>query len=378
MNSLLLCVIFEDLNGALPNGRTKLYIEMVLFVLRRYENKKGFSSSDKDLLLVYKKELMILGRMALDSLRKGELHFEENQGDFKQSSLPKFGFVSIQAGGSKRAPPPLYAFFHKSFQEFFSAFFLAFSLIDGTMDCNSVANEEYEMGLREVFTFMAGIVAMHSKEIAESIVKSFVPVVNLSGPIYHGSLTLLKMALVFIDEFKLFSETMYTELALSFGESLDRVELYCSDRFLLSYSSLITLCLALRVNTSITFLDLSHSWIGDERGNSLSEALRVNTSITSLNLSLSWIGDKGANSLSEALRVNTSLISLDLSHSLIKGKGANSLSEALRVNSSLTSLDLSHNFIGDKGVHSLSEALRVNTSLTSLYLSRNSIGIGFV
>ena len=75
LNTLLLCVIFEDLNGVLPKSRTKLYIEMVLFVLRRYENKNGFSSSNKDLLLVYKRELMILGRMALDSLRKGELYF---------------------------------------------------------------------------------------------------------------------------------------------------------------------------------------------------------------------------------------------------------------------------------------------------------------
>ncbi|XP_067050488.1 uncharacterized protein [Acropora muricata] len=143
LNTLLLCVIFEDLNGVLPNSRTELYIEMVLFVLRRYENKKGFSSSEKDLLLVYKKDLMILGRMALDSLRKGELYFEDHQGDFKQSLLPKLGFVSIQAGGSKRAPCPRYAFFHKSFQEFFSAFFLAFSMIDGTMDYKSVTNEEY-------------------------------------------------------------------------------------------------------------------------------------------------------------------------------------------------------------------------------------------
>ena len=167
LNTLLFCVIFEDFNGVLPNNTTKLYVEMVLFVLRRYENKNGLSSSGKDLLLVYKKELMILGRMALDSLRKGELYFEDHQGDFKQSLLPKFGFVSIQAGGSKRAPCPCYAFFHKSFQEFFSAFFLAFSMIDGTMDCKSVTNEECEVELREEFTYMAGIVAMHSKEIAE-------------------------------------------------------------------------------------------------------------------------------------------------------------------------------------------------------------------
>ncbi|XP_015779456.1 PREDICTED: uncharacterized protein LOC107357328 isoform X4 [Acropora digitifera] len=252
LNTLLLCVIFEDLNGVLPNSRTELYIEMVLFVLRRYENKKGFSSSEKDLLLVYKKDLMILGRMALDSLRKGELYFEDHQGDFKQSLLPKLGFVSIQAGGSKRAPCPRYAFFHKSFQEFFSAFFLAFSMIDGTMDYKSVTNEEYRWELREVFRFMAGIVAMHSEEIAESIVESFASVVNLSDSIRSCSL-LLKLALLFIGECKLFSEIMFTKLAHSFGKSLDRVELgfFCG----FSVPELLSLCLVLRVNTSLTSLD---------------------------------------------------------------------------------------------------------------------------
>ncbi|XP_015756490.1 PREDICTED: uncharacterized protein LOC107335955 [Acropora digitifera] len=387
LNTLLLCVIFEDLNGVLPNSRTKLYIEIVLFVLRRYENKNGLSSSAKDLLLVYKEELMILGRMALDSLRKGELYFEDHQGDFKQSLSPKFGFVSIQAGGSKRAPCPRYAFFHKSFQEFFSAFFLAFSMIDGTMDCKSLTNEEYRRELREVFTFMVGIVAMHSKEIAESIVKSFVSVTNLSGPIYRGGPTPLGLALLFIEECKLFSETMYTELALSFGESLDLVEFDCSRWFFLSNSSLSTLCLALKVNTSLTSLHLSGNRIKDEGAKSLSEALRVNTSVTSLDLN--WnsitdeganslfealrIKDEGANSLSEALRVNTSLTSLRLSGNQIKDEGAHSLSEALRVNTSLTSLGLNWNSIADEGANSLSAALRVNTSLTCLDLSRNPI-----
>ena len=374
LNTLLLCVIFEDLNGVLPNSRTELYIEMVLFVLRRYENKNGLSSGDKDHILLYKEELMILGRMALNSLRKGELYFEDHQGDFKQSLLPKFGFVSIQAGGSKRAPCPRYAFFHKSFQEFFSAFFLAFSMIDGTMDYKSVINEEYEGKLREVFTFMAGIVARHSKEIAESIVESFVSVVNLPSPEYLDYRTPLSLAFLFIDECKLFSETMFTELAHSFGKSLDRVKLGFSHLFF-ARPSLSTLYLALRVNTSLTSLDLSENSIGDGGGaSSLTEALRVNTSLTSLHLSCNSIGDEGASSLSKALRVNTSLTSLDLSQNSIGDEGASSLSKALRVNTSLTSLDLSQNSIGDEGASSLSEALRVNTSLTSLHLSWNSIG----
>ncbi|XP_015752115.1 PREDICTED: nucleotide-binding oligomerization domain-containing protein 2-like [Acropora digitifera] len=309
LNTLLLCVIFEDLDGVLPNSRTKLYIEIVHLVLRRYENKNGLSGNDKDFLLVYKKELMILGGMALDSLRKGELYFEDHQRDFERSLLPKLGFVSIQAGGGKRAPCPRYAFFHKSFQEFFSAFFLAFSMIDGTMDCKSVANEEYEEELSQVFTFMGGIIAMHSEATARSIVKSIVSVVTVSDRKSCDNQTYLRLALSFISESELFSKNLYAELAHLFGKSLKLVHF---DAFGFFHRSPFTLFLALRVNTSLTSLDLSYNHIDDERGNSLSEALRVNTSLTSLNLYCNITGDKGAHSLSEALRVNTSLTSLNL------------------------------------------------------------------
>ena len=271
--------------------------------------------SDKDLLLVYKKELMILGRMALDSLRKGELYFEDHQGDFKQSLLPKLGFVSIQAGGGKRAPCPRYAFFHKSFQEFFSAFFLAFSIIDGTMDCKSVANEEYEEELSEVFTFMGGIIAMHSEATAVSIVKSIVSVVNVSDRKSRDNWRYLRLALSFISESELFSKNLYPELAHLFGKSLELVDLTV-DRRHFFHRLFSTLFLALKVNTSLTSLNLDGNSIGDEGANSLSEALRVNTSLTSLDLRDNSIGDEGAHSLSEALRVNTSLTSLDLGFEL--------------------------------------------------------------
>ena len=371
LNTLLLCVIFEDLNGVLPNSRTELYLEIVQLVLRRYENKNGSSVNDKDRLLVYNKELMILGRMALDSLRKGKLYFEDHQGDFKQSLLPKFGFVSIQAGGGKRAPCPRYAFFHKSFQEFFSAFFLAFSMIDGTMDCKSVANEEYKEELREVFTFMSGIIAMHSEATAMSIVKSIVSVVNASDRISRDNLTYVSLALSFISETELFSKNLYAELAQLFGKSLELVDLKERHFF---HPLFLALFLALRVNTSLTSLDLRYNLIDDEGASSLSEALRVNTSLTSLDLGGNSIGAEGVNFLSEALKVNTSLTSLHLGGRPIGAEGAIFLSEALRVNTSLTSLDLHWNSIGDEGANFLSEALSVNTSLTSLDLHWNSIG----
>ncbi|XP_067039389.1 uncharacterized protein [Acropora muricata] len=44
LNTLLLCVIFEDLEGNLPINRTQLYVEIVLFILRRYESKNSLSN----------------------------------------------------------------------------------------------------------------------------------------------------------------------------------------------------------------------------------------------------------------------------------------------------------------------------------------------
>ena len=64
----------------------------------------------------------------------------------------------------------------------------------------------------------------------------------------------------------------------------------------------------------------------------------------------------GANSLAQALRVNTSLSSLDLRSNSIGDEGANSLAEALIVNTSLSSLDLGYNSIGDEGANSLAQA----------------------
>ena len=75
LNTALLCVICEDFEGVFPTSRTELYTEIVLCVLRRYEQKQGFASRNEDLMTVYKKELIDLGRMALESLLKGELYF---------------------------------------------------------------------------------------------------------------------------------------------------------------------------------------------------------------------------------------------------------------------------------------------------------------
>ena len=428
LNTLLLCVICEDLEGILPTNRTQLYVEIVLFILRRYESKNGLSNRG-DLLLAYKKELMILGETALDSLCKQELYFDDHKGDIKESLLIKFGFLSVQSGGRKRAPSDRYGFFHKSFQEFFSGYFLAFSVIDDVTKSHSVLTDERNRNeLFYVFKFMSGIVALRSEDTAVSIVQRIASTCDTSDKF----LSYLSLAHDFINECKTSSENVYTKLVRAFGESLKLVDVEAIGpnsvgnselirmflQALTSNSTVASLKLALwefssevinllaqtfRVNTVLSSLSLSSISIGDEGANILAEALRVNTSLSSLklcsnsiraegvnslalalgvNTSLShldlvcnYIGDEGANSLAQALSVNTSLSSLNLFYSRIGHEGANSLAHALRGNTSLSFLDLSYNAIGSEGANSLAEALRVNTSLSSLKLYYNSIGI---
>ena len=401
LNALLLCVIFEDLEGILPTNRTQLYVEIVLFILRSYESKNGLSNRGEDLLLVYKKELMILGRTALDCLHKEELYFDDYTGDIKKRLLMKFGFLSIQSSGRKRAPCDRYGFFHKSFQEFFSAYFLAFSIIDDVTNSQSVLTDTRYMPrgkLFHVFNFMSGIIAQQSEETAVSIVQRIASLVNETGLTSEDEerFYYLRVAHYFINECKTCSGDLYTKLTCTFGESLELVDVAVWDyeyigTFLqaLSFNSSVTdlklfegelstedinlLAHALRGNSSLSCLILGHNSVGHEGANLLAQALRVNTSLSSLDLGHNCVGHKGANSLAQALRVNTSLSSLDLSRNDIRDEGANSFAQALRVNTSLSSLNLKTNWIGPEGANKLAQALRVNTSLSSLDLSRNDI-----
>ena len=341
LNTLLLCVIFEDLKGNLPTNRTQLYKEIVLCILRRYETKNGPSNRGKDLLLVYKKELMILGKIALDSLRKQELYFDDYKGDIMESLLSKFGFLSTQSGGIKSAPCDRYGFFHKSFQEFFSGYFLAFSVMDDFTSPLSILTDERYMGdLFHVFKFTIGIVALQSEETAVSIVEMIASIVNETGGTSDKFASYLTVAYELINECKTYSGDLYTKLVRTFGESLqlDRVVAKAS------------------IFSNIEFIEL------------FCQALRVNTYISDLNFCFTSMGDEGANSLAQVLRDNTSLSSLDLSDNCIGDKGANSFAQALEDNTSLSSLYLYGNLIGDKGESSLARALEGNTSL-SLYLN---------
>ena len=165
LNLTLLCCIFEDRKNVFSQSRTRLYIEIVLLVLRRYKEKNGRESNDdQDLISVYREKLKLLGRLSLHSLHERKWYFE------KEKDIDNFGFLSFQQGGTKSEPCTRYVFSHKSFQEFFAGFYLAFQVIDGQIDfAHVLTDERYLKELKEVFLFMSGIIAFKREEIVESI-----------------------------------------------------------------------------------------------------------------------------------------------------------------------------------------------------------------
>jgi hypothetical protein len=71
------------------------------------------------------------------------------------------------------------------------------------------------------------------------------------------------------------------------------------------------------------------------------------------------------------LRVNTSLTALDLGHNQIGYEGTRHLSDALRVNISLTTLNIDHNQIGVKGKQYLIDTLKINHTLVLIKINND-------
>ncbi|KAL0240089.1 hypothetical protein GEMRC1_010196 [Eukaryota sp. GEM-RC1] len=131
---------------------------------------------------------------------------------------------------------------------------------------------------------------------------------------------------------------------------------------------------ALKVNSSVSWIDLGNNSIGNEGVFAIAEALEVNSSVSTIYLSNNSIGNEGAIAIAEALKVNSSVSHVYLYNNSIGPEGAIAIAEALKVNSSVSGIDLGNNSIGPEGAIAIAEALKVNSSVTAIGLSNNSIG----
>ena len=219
LNTALLCLLYEDFGGKFPESTTLLYLEIVECVLRRLRRKMKLSETGQDLVPLYRVELKQLGRIAMESLRKNSLYFDESAfKGFSSDVKSGLGFLSVEAGRSKRRPSRSYAFLHKSFQEFFAALFHCCQLLDGEISVDSlIADRRYFEEFQEVLMFTSGLLTQKCEATAKALIAGIASQVNLEENRLEES---LYVALDCINECKIEGTTFDKEMAQFFGSHL--------------------------------------------------------------------------------------------------------------------------------------------------------------
>ncbi|KAJ1637484.1 hypothetical protein T492DRAFT_859893 [Pavlovales sp. CCMP2436] len=96
-----------------------------------------------------------------------------------------------------------------------------------------------------------------------------------------------------------------------------------------------------------TYADLSDRGLDAADAVLLAFELRVNATLTKLDLGCNKIGDVGAQHIAEALKVNATLTNLDLLYNGIGVVGMQHIAAAIKVNSTVTQLDIRNNDLAD-------------------------------
>ncbi|XP_015772428.1 PREDICTED: protein NLRC3-like [Acropora digitifera] len=331
LNTALLCLLCEDFGGHLPESRTLLYLEIVDCVLRRNRLKMKLPETDQDLVALYQVELKQLGCIAVEGLKNDSMYFDQSAFQGFSSDLKSgFGFLSVEAGRSKRRPGRRYGFLHKSFQEFFAAFYHCHQLLDGEISVDSlIADHRYFNEFRQVLIFTTGLLVQKCETVVKAVIAGVATQVN------HES-SRLDVALACINECKREENTFHKEMAQFFGSHLQLQTAHC-DR--LNKELAAVYIETMKTNSTVTRLLLPNCDIDDASVAALAKGLKEASTLTELDLSYNAIGEIGADALANGLKENSTLTGLDLSYNAIGEDGADALAKGLKENSTLTSLN---------------------------------------
>ena len=171
--------------------------------------------TNQDLLVLYRVDLKQLGCIAMKGLRNDSMYFDESAFEgFSSDVKSGLGFLSVEAGRSKRRPSRSYGFLHKSFQEFFAAFCHSYQLLDGEISVDSlILDRSFFSKFRQVLLFTSGMLAQKCEAAVKKLIAGIATQVNLEK-------SPLEVAWACINECKGEGNTFDKEMAQFFGSSL--------------------------------------------------------------------------------------------------------------------------------------------------------------
>ena len=181
---LLFCILWrEGQSKSFPNSKTKLYVDIVQFILNHSHSKQTADKTKTKQyveLKSFKEILSEIGKVALQSLLKDDHLFEYSQlSDSVCCDESIFiGLLQITEYSETLRPVGMVSFIHKSIQEFLAAWYITYRCIPegGNLDEISVKLKEC-LALENVFQFICGL----SKHGASTVFRHFKSV-RISDP----------------------------------------------------------------------------------------------------------------------------------------------------------------------------------------------------
>lgn len=140
------------------------------------------------------------------------------------------------------------------------------------------------------------------------------------------------------------------------------------------FDGCFALCERLRRNDpSLTVLDLSQKFMGNDGAKALAAALKENTQVVVLFLQHNHLGPSAARALASVLSHHPRLAHLYLDDNHIGDEGCQAMAQLLRTSKTIQVLKLSDNQIGVEGARIIASALSCTSSLQYLSLHKNSL-----
>ena len=432
LNTLLLCVVFEDNDGSLPTTLTELYQNIVECIWKRYCKKKR--PEEKDISLKMAKQT--LGRLAYESLIEHDtLYFRESNLREDETQCTNIGFLYKDDISTKiLMPDTTYRFLHKTFQEYFAAYHCVYT--ETEIDMSKLSHYRGKGGVKfiQVLKFMSSMLqkknAEDHKEFIKQLESCFSPQFDK-----YGSEALLSILCAVLSENKLDKDiagTVKTFIPKTLlfqgrsrepydryfvkimprilnllgtevkGEDNHKVELdyldfdsltngtewlklICEalmknlvvDKIILFNCKLEVNYLAkmLSENSTVRVLRLSGN-ITNEELDILAKGLCKNTTLKALNLFENDFGFKNESpskftGITEMLATNDKLKHLRLDNNPLGSAGVTWIAEALESNDGVKHLKLKGTDCGDEGAAALAKMLGVNKTLECLFLCNN-------